>query len=333
MPGSTTTHCSPGPGATTQQLVAVASDGKPVMNTRSPYRPAARRFGTRPAPTARRSVVQDYPVPTDKQRREATRRQLEAQLRRRQEREAQRRRFTLIASIVGTVVLIAVVVGVIVVSNSHKKQPSAVSAGTTTPASTPAASTSATALPLGTCAFVKGGTAARPVTVPAAKAPTDGTVAVDVATTQGAMTFTLDRATAPCAVANFLSLAGQKYYDKTPCHRLVTAGIYVLQCGDPTGTGSGGPGYSFNDELTGAEKYTTGVLAMANGGPNTNGSQFFIVYKDSTGLGPQYTIFGKVSTGLAVVDKVAAKGSDNSNGSGDGKPNLPISLTSVKAAG
>jgi peptidyl-prolyl cis-trans isomerase B (cyclophilin B) len=102
----------------------------------------------------------------------------------------------------------------------------------------------------------------------------------------------------------------------------------VLQCGDPTGTGSGGPGYQFHDELSGSEKYTRGVLAMANAGANTNGSQFFIVYKDSQ-LPPNYTVFGTVSKGLAVVDKVAAKGS---NPAGDGKPKLPISLRTVTVA-
>jgi peptidyl-prolyl cis-trans isomerase B (cyclophilin B) len=143
------------------------------------------------------------------------------------------------------------------------------------------------------------------------------------------MTFTLNRAAAPCAVENFVSLATQKYFDATPCHRLTTGTVSVLQCGDPTGTGSGGPGYSFGDELTGKEKYTKGVLAMANSGPNTNGSQFFIVYKDSQ-LGPNYTVFGTVSKGLAVVEKVAAKGSNPPN---DGPPKLPIKLTKLTVAG
>jgi peptidyl-prolyl cis-trans isomerase B (cyclophilin B) len=149
-----------------------------------------------------------------------------------------------------------------------------------------------------------------------------------VQSTQGAMTFTLNRAAAPCAVESFVSLAKQKYFDATSCHRLTAGGLSVLQCGDPTATGSGSPGYTFGDELTGKEKYTKGVLAMANSGPNTNGSQFFIVYKDSQ-LGPNYTVFGTVSKGLAVVEKVAAKGSTPAN---DGKPKLPIKLTKLTVA-
>ncbi|MEO8888372.1 MAG: peptidylprolyl isomerase [Jatrophihabitantaceae bacterium] len=287
-------------------------------------------------------------MPTEKQRRETARRQLERQLQKRAEEQAARKRTTMIASIAGTLILIVVVVVVIVVAlnGSDKKTPAAdnpvvtspgatsTANGTPTPSTSPTTSTSpsAAALPLGTCKFVAGGTAARKLTLPSDKASTSGTAIATVQTTQGTLTFSLDRAKAPCTVENFLSLAKQKYYNNTPCHRLVTSGIYVLQCGDPTGTGSGGPGYTFNDELSGSEKYTTGVLAMANSGANTNGSQFFIVYKDSTGLGPNYSVFGNVTKGLNVVDKVAAKGSDNANGAGDGKPKLAISIKSVTAA-
>jgi peptidyl-prolyl cis-trans isomerase B (cyclophilin B) len=281
-----------------------------------------------------------FPVPTDKQRREAARRHLERQLQRRQEREAARKRFTLIASIVGSILLIAVVtIFIVAVTGDNKKGKNHTAASdnptvaSPSPSVSPTPSTSAAPLPLGTCKFVAGGTAAKKVALPANKASTKGTAVATVKTTQGTLTFTLDRTKAPCAVENFVSLARQKYFADTPCHRLVTKGIYVLQCGDPTGTGSGGPGYSFNDEVTGKEKYTTGVLAMANGGPNTNGSQFFIVYKNSTGLGPQYTVFGKVTGGMDVVDKVAAKGSDNKNAAGDGAPKLPVKITSVTVAG
>jgi len=150
-------------------------------------------------------------------------------------------------------------------------------------------------------------------------------------TNQGAIVLKLDAVKAPCTVNSFAFLADRKYFDSTPCHRLTTAGIFVLQCGDPTGSGGGGPGYEFADEnLTGA-LYPAGTVAMANGGPGTNGSQFFLVYKDTT-LAPNYTPFGTITGGLAVIQKIAAAGSDNSNGPGDGKPNLPVEITGVTVA-
>ena len=267
-------------------------------------------------------------MPTEKQRREAERRRLKRQLQRRAEREARRRRFAIIASVAGTVVLIAVIIIVLVATgndNSSKTPPAANHRSTT-----PTTPTSSTAAPAAyPCTWTKSGTAAKQVTVPpTTKPPKTGKVDILVNSTQGNMTFQLDRSAAPCAVESFASLAEQKYFDNTSCHRLTTSGIFVLQCGDPTGTGSGGPGYTFADELSGKEKYTRGVLAMANSGPNTNGSQFFIVYKDSQ-LPPSYTIFGTVTTGMKVVDKVAAAGTDNANGQGDGHPKKAIKLTSV----
>jgi peptidyl-prolyl cis-trans isomerase B (cyclophilin B) len=189
----------------------------------------------------------------------------------------------------------------------------------------------------GECTFTAGGTAAKKVSLPAAKVPTKGTVLVSVNTNRGPMKLTLDRASAPCTVESFVSLVSQKYYDNTPCHRLVTSGIYVLQCGDPTGTGSGGPGYTVPDEATGKETYPAGTVAMARtASPNSGGSQFFIVYKDSPSLAQnlgaqQYTVFGNVTSGLPVVTKIAAAGSDNSNGTGDGAPKLKTTITSMTA--
>jgi peptidyl-prolyl cis-trans isomerase B (cyclophilin B) len=248
-------------------------------------------------------------MPTSKQRREAERRRLQRQLQRRGEREARRKRYTLLASVIGTLVVIAIVIAFVVVTSGEDKKPKAAGGAT--------------------CDWKKSGTASKKATVPSTTSPAKkGTVDVAVQTSQGAMTFTLDRAAAPCTVESFVSLAEQKYFDSTPCHRLTSGTLAVLQCGDPTGSGSGGPGYSFADELTGKEKYTKGVLAMANSGADTNGSQFFIVYKDSQ-LGPKYTVFGTVSKGLDVVQKVAAKGSTPAN---DGKPKLPITLTKLTVA-
>jgi peptidyl-prolyl cis-trans isomerase B (cyclophilin B) len=140
-------------------------------------------------------------------------------------------------------------------------------------------------------------------------------------TTQGVITVRMLTNKAPCTTFSFRFLASKGYYNQTHCHRLTVQGIYVLQCGDPTGTGSGGPGYAFNDEnLTGAT-YPAGTVAMANAGPNTNGSQFFFTWKD-TSLPALYTPFGTVIGGMNVLQKIAAAGDDQQNGPGDGYPNL-----------
>ncbi len=205
----------------------------------------------------------------------------------------------------------------------------------------PAAQPSASGQPApGDCVYNKsdgqGGPVPRKVTAPSV---TDvvkvGTVQVAVKTNQGDLTLTLDRAKAPCTVNSFVSLAKQKYFDKTPCHRVTSSGFYVLQCGDPGGTGSGGPGYTFADEGLPAGQQGTAVpykaatVAMANAGPGTNGSQFFIVYKD-TQFPPSYTMFGTVSKGLPVVEAIAKNGTTPP---GDGKPNKPVMIESVTVVG
>lgn len=158
-----------------------------------------------------------------------------------------------------------------------------------------------------------------------ASAPRSGTATMRITTNLGPITITMDRAATPCTVASFAHLAAKRYFDGSPCHRLVTEGLSILQCGDPTGTGTGQPDYAFTDEnLTGA-RYTRGVVAMANAGANTNGSQFFIVFKDGE-LDPAYTPFGTVTAGLEVVDRVAAGGHDNSISAGGGKPNTTLTI-------
>ena len=163
----------------------------------------------------------------------------------------------------------------------------------------------------------------RPVSLPPdpKHTPDKGIVKVLLATNQGPMLLSLDRAKAPCTVQSFLHLAKSRFYNFTTCHRLTLYDtLKVLQCGDPTGTGERGPGYSYKDELptdlpnwpgdtTGTRKvYARGTLAMANAGPNTNGSQFFLVFGDSR-LRPDYTVFGSVDRlGLKAIDRVAAAG-------------------------
>lgn len=140
---------------------------------------------------------------------------------------------------------------------------------------------------------------------------------------------------APQATANFIALSKKGFYNNVPCHRLTTSGIFVLQCGDPTGTGTGGPGYSFGPienapaaATSGIATYKKGVLAMANsGGAYTNGSQFFIVYADSP-LMPNYTVFGEVTSGLNSLDSIIKGGV--SGGGQDGKPVVETKLGSIK---
>jgi peptidyl-prolyl cis-trans isomerase B (cyclophilin B) len=157
-----------------------------------------------------------------------------------------------------------------------------------------------------------------------------GTVGVTLQTGDGAIGLTLDKALAPCTVDSFVSLAQQGYFDGTTCHRITTApGLQVLQCGDPSGTGSGGPGYTVPDEYFPELKYGRGILAMANTGkPNTGGSQFFMIYGDGE-LPPQYTAFGSITpAGLQVIDTIAKRGSDGSlePSPGGGKPVQPVTI-------
>jgi peptidyl-prolyl cis-trans isomerase B (cyclophilin B) len=177
----------------------------------------------------------------------------------------------------------------------------------------------------GACEYVAdGSTPAKQATTPPAEPTVTGTLDLVIATNRGNIPVTVDGAAAPCTVNSFVSLAKQGYFDDTNCHRLVPG--FVLQCGDPSATGSGGPGYSFADELKGDETYPRGTLAMANAGPDTNGSQFFIVTQDAE-LGPLYTVFGTVSkAGMSVVDKIEAGG----NGPDGVAPKKKVTITSVK---
>ena len=173
-----------------------------------------------------------------------------------------------------------------------------------------------------------GAPAAKEVDPPAPTATMSGDVDVDMATSAGDIEIELDADAAPCTVNSFVSLAKQGYFDDTSCHRLtVSPGFSVLQCGDPSGSGRGGPGYSFADELSGDETYSAGTVAMANAGPDTNGSQFFLVYGD-TQLTPDYTVFGHMDDdSIAVVQKVADQGVVG--GAPDGAPVEPVTITGV----
>ena len=200
----------------------------------------------------------------------------------------------------------------------------------------------------GPCEYVSdGATAARKVKKPPATPPKDLPVTLTIVTNDGAIPVTLDTSQAPCAVNSLVSLAKQGYFDRTPCHRLSTQGYFVLQCGDPTGTGRGGPGYTFADELVDNDPrlqpcgtdagqeyctYNAGTVAMANAGADTNGSQFFLVYGNSR-FSPDYTVLGNMdAAGLKVVKEIAAAGIGTTNGisPGDGTPKDPVIISDVK---
>jgi peptidyl-prolyl cis-trans isomerase B (cyclophilin B) len=200
----------------------------------------------------------------------------------------------------------------------------------------------------GQCSYPdSGATAAKKVKRPPSDPPADNPETLTLKTSAGDIRVTLEPQQAPCAVNSFVSLAKQGYFDDTRCHRLTTQGAYVLQCGDPSGTGRGGPGYTFADELVdndprlqpcGVEAgqqyctYNVGTVAMANAGPNTNGSQFFLVYGNSR-FPPDYTVLGHMdAAGLKVVKDVAAKGINpaTARNPGDGAPAEPVTITDVK---
>jgi peptidyl-prolyl cis-trans isomerase B (cyclophilin B) len=182
---------------------------------------------------------------------------------------------------------------------------------------------------VGDCRYVPDGReAARDVDPPSEEdLVAAGPLAATITTSAGVIPLQLDVEGAPCTVASFRSLAAQDYFDDTTCHRLTLQGIFVLQCGDPTGTGRGGPGYSFADENTEGATYSRGTVAMANAGPDTNGSQFFLVYDESP-LPPDYSVFGTIDeAGLDVLDSIAELGTETA--APEGAPATPVEISDV----
>lgn len=158
----------------------------------------------------------------------------------------------------------------------------------------------------------------------------DGTTYSAIVTTnKGEFTIVLDQTKAPIAVNSFVTLARYQYFDNTQCHRAIAG--FVVQCGDPTATGSGGPGYSFADELPQAGEYAIGSIAMANSGPNTNGSQFFIITgQQGAELPPNYTLFGQVTEGLDLTVP-ALDAASNPDPAANGVPPIEtLTIVSVK---
>ena len=285
---------------------------------------------------------------SSKRDRQLAREHYERQQARRAERATARRRQQQVAAVV--VAVLVIVVGIVgltkALSNKDTKttatpQSSAsASAPSGSGSASPSASASASAsaspsgsAAAGTCAYTTAGTASKDAGLPTydAKKAADyrKPFSATLATDQGDIVIQMAADKAPCTTNSFKHLAEAKYFDGTSCHRLTTSGIFVLQCGDPSATGSGGPGYQFGEEnlpANGSNNYPAGTVAMANAGAGTNGSQFFLVYKDTT-LGPNYTIFGTITAGLDVVTKVAAAGV--TGGGADGAPATKTTITNV----
>lgn len=276
-------------------------------------------------------------MPTSKQRRQAAQRHLQRQLERRAELTRKRRRNI---GILVTAAVVVVVVGAALLLTGVLRGDD--DTGTAADGASSAAATSAAAATTnadGTiaCTYVPEDPAANPNlrdvgTPPTPEAtPTEGTATLLMSTDQGDLTLTLDRATAPCAAASFVYLTEQGFYDDTPCHRLVNQESFgVLQCGDPTGQGSGGPTYKYAEEVTPETTYPRGTIAMAKtSAPNTTGSQFFLCFVD-TELPPEYTVVGTIDeAGLQVLETVAAGGIADVGPQGDGAPAIPVQIESM----
>lgn len=264
---------------------------------------------------------------TKQRQRAQARAKLERQM---AKRAAQARRRRQVQAIVGIVLAVIVVAGgttwLIWANTDHsKKKAKAAASASAAPAA-------------GACSFTKaaaGNSKLKDVGMPSTTVPRSGTQLLTLNTTRGEIDIQMDVTHAPCNSASFAYLAGKKFFDNSPCHRLAS-NPPMLQCGDPTGSGQGGPTYTVNDENLPTGKkvtYPKGTVAVANTGQkNTGSSQFFIMYKDSD-LPASYTVLGTITKGLDVVQKVAAGGDDGSMdpSPGGGKPKLPITIKTATA--
>ncbi len=264
--------------------------------------------------------------------RERYRRQQQERLARQRQ---MRKRGLIGAGAVLAAALVALLLVVFLPSGSPKHAAASASKSATP---SPTASAAAVAEPAHHCSYTAATPVARKVSFPPTAPDYTASYQATLNTNLGKITFNLLNSKATCTVNSFVHLAEAGYFDNTQCHRLLTSGIYVLQCGDPTATattklncsttsniGAGTPGYDFASEnLTGA-KYPAGTVAMANEGTATsNGSQFFIVYKDSTsGLTASFTPFATVSSGLGIVQNVAKDGYSCQYASADGSGGAP----------
>jgi peptidyl-prolyl cis-trans isomerase B (cyclophilin B) len=280
-------------------------------------------------------------VTTSRRARELARQKADRQAARRAAMLRRRRRRQV--AVAGTVAAVLVIVLAAVLFTRGDDDPAAAPAPTATPTATPSpAPASPTSPPktskVGACTYTETAdqlTRGGGLPAPAATVAT-GPATATIVTSAGTVTAELFAAKAPCTVTAFRQLAVRNFFDNTPCHRLVKSNIFVLQCGDPTGSGRGGPGFQYANENTKGARYGKGTLAMANSGPGTNGSQFFIVYADPNAegraaLAENYTVFGRVTGGLPVVEQIAAKGVEG--GTPDGTPVAKPTIRDLRITG
>jgi cyclophilin family peptidyl-prolyl cis-trans isomerase len=248
---------------------------------------------------------------------------------RQQVRQAQRARRTRQWSIAlaAVVVVAGLSVGGVFLAGQSSGSPTPKPSASATPSPTPTTA----AEPATHCTYTANPPAARKVSFPPATPDYKASYQATITTNLGPIVIDLLNSKATCTVNSFVSLADQAFYNKTPCPRLSNSGgFYFLQCGDPTGKGTGGPGYEFASEnLTGAT-YAAGTLAMANtGAPDSNGSQFFLVYKN-TSLPPDYTPFGNIVSGLNILQNVGNHGyGPPLSSAGGGAPKEKVEIESV----
>jgi peptidyl-prolyl cis-trans isomerase B (cyclophilin B) len=274
-----------------------------------------------------------------KRERRLAREHYERQQARRQETATRRRKVQQVVAVVLALLLVGGGAVALALTLGGDEEPTVATKDTAsaTPTQPGSPSPSPSATEGAGCTYSKTGAAAKDVGIPAYDASHpeqyEQPFSATLQTNRGAITVEMAADKAPCTTNSFRHLAGEGYFDGTSCHRLTTSNIFVLQCGDPTGSGSGGPGYQFGEEnlpADGLDNYPAGTVAMANAGPGTNGSQFFLVYDDTT-LPPNYTIFGTVTKGLDIVKTVAEAGVDGEGG--DGKPAKPVSIERVRITG
>jgi peptidyl-prolyl cis-trans isomerase B (cyclophilin B) len=273
-------------------------------------------------------------VPSSRREQQLARARAARRYQRQQERARRQRVIAGVTVVVLALAGVGVGLGVALSGGSNKgSAASTAPSASATPSPTDSPSPSGSAITTTACGATK------PELVPATRTfKAEPKMTIDTAakytmtlnTSCGAITVALEAAKAPRTVNLLNFLANEHFFDGTRCHRSTSsASLTVLQCGDPSGNGTGGPGFSIPEENTKGATYNRGTFAMANTGqPNSTGSQFFLVDKDST-LPASYTVAGQITAGLPVLDKILALGNDGSNGTGDGAPKQNVYLNTV----